>query len=135
MKSLQMKGALRAKKTVVTVMVLAAMTTMANAASFGHDNLSANAQTEVSNTVPASVSERDVYRDYALQSEENEQHIIRYYDIERIVISNKHHAMIRIYDDKWQLIEQTRDDVDRSVRAGDYYVTCSSKIKGSYRQY
>ena len=123
------------KKIFVTVTLFVAMATVANAASRQQDNLVADKQTEVINAQTTAKPEHDVYREYALQSEENEKHILRYYDIERIVINNKSHAVIRIYDDKWQLIEQTNNDVDKSVRAGNYYVTCSSKIKGSYKAY
>ena len=123
------------KKTFVTVTLLVAMVVAASAARYGQDNLVANKQTVVMNQQNASASERDVYREYALQSEENEKHIIRYYDINRIVINNKQHATIRIYDDKWRLIEQTNTDVDKAVKAGNYYVTCSSQIRGSYKQY
>lgn len=133
MKNLQINRAQWAnQKTIATAMLIVAMTATANATSFGHDNLAVNAQNEVNNAKPSASMEQDIYRDYVLQSDENEQHIVRYYDIERIVISNKHHAVIRIYDDKWQLIEQTNQDVDKSVRAGNYYVTCTSKIKGRY---
>ena len=76
--------------------------------------------------------EKDIYREYALNSEENNKHIVRFYDIDHIVIRNDQHALIRIYDAKWQLIEQTTDDVDKDVRAGNYYVTCSSRIRSSY---
>ena len=123
------------KKTFVTVTLLVAMAIVANAARYEQDNMVANTQTTVMNKQNASLSDQDIYREYVLQSEENEKHIIRYYDINRIVITNKHHALIRIYDDKWRLIEQTDQDVDKDVRAGNYYVTCSSQIKGSYKQW
>ena len=123
------------KKIFVTVTLFVALATVANAARYEQDNTAANLQTEVINAQKTASAERDVYREYALQSEENEQHILRYYDIERIVISNKNHSTIRIYDDKWRLIEQTTDDVDKSVRAGNYYVTCSSKIRGGYKTF
>ena len=123
------------KKTFVTVTLLVALAIVANAARYEQDNMVANTQTTVMNKQNASLSDQDIYREYVLQSEENEKHIIRYYDINRIVITNKHHALIRIYDDKWRLIEQTDQDVDKDVRAGNYYVTCSSQIKGSYKQW
>ena len=123
------------KKTFVTVTLLVAMAIVANAARYEQDNMVANTQTTVMNKQNASLSDQDIYREYVLQSEENEKHIIRYYDINRIVITNKQHALIRIYDDKWRLIEQTDQDVDKDVRAGNYYVTCSSQIKGSYKQW
>lgn len=123
------------KKTFVTVMFFVALATAAQATRLEQDNLVGTAQTAVSNAEKTVSSEQDKYREYALQSDENEQHIVRYYDIERIVINNKTHATIRIYDDNWQLIEQTNQDVDRPVRTGNYYVTCSSKIKGSYVSY
>ena len=89
-------------------------------------------RTELDGKQLASADDRDIYRDYALNSEENDKHIVRFYDIDHIVIRNDQHALIRIYDAKWQLIEQTTDDVDKDVRAGNYYVTCSSRIKRSY---
>jgi len=109
------------------------MAVAANAARYENDNMVEKTPAAVMNNEKASLDEQDIYREYALQSDENEQHIIRYYDINRIVIENKHHAVIRIYDDKWRLIEKTNTDVDKDVRAGNYYVTCSSKIKGSYK--
>lgn len=122
------------KKTFVTVTLLVAMAVAASAARYENDNM-VGTPAAVMNNANASLDDQDIYRDYALKSEENEEHIIRYYDINRIVIENKHHAVIRIYDDKWRLIEKTNTDVDKDVRAGNYYVTCSSKIKGSYKQH
>ena len=115
-------------------MLILAANVAINAAGFQHDNNVDNARTEFSDKQLAALNEQDIYREYALNSEENEQHIIRYYDIDRIVIQNDHNAVIRIYDDKWQLIEQTNGSVDKDVRAGNYYVTCTSKIKGRYRE-
>ena len=116
------------KKTFVTVILFVAMAVTAYAAE--HDNEASNTLTQVTNNQTA--DDQDIYRDYVLNSEENDKHIIRFYDIDRIVIENKHHAVIRIYDDKWRLIEKTTSDVDKSVREGNYYVTCSTKIKGHY---
>lgn len=108
------------------------MAIAANAASREQDNMVANTQTEVIN--PQTTDEQDIYRSYAMQSEEADKHIIRFYDIDRIVIRNDNHAIIRIYNDKWQLIEKTNGDVDKEVRVGNYYVTCSSRIKSRYVQ-
>ena len=116
------------KKTFVTVILFVALAVAANAAE--HDSEVSNTLTQVTNNQTA--DDQDIYRDYVLNSEENDKHIIRFYDIDRIVIENKHHAVIRIYDDKWQLIEKTTSDVDKEVREGNYYVTCSTKIKGHY---
>ena len=118
------------KKIILTVAVFAAMAASAAAAGNKLDNLVVESQTEVTN--PDAQAEEDIYRMYALQSEENDKHIIRFYDVDRIVVENKHHALIRIYDDKWRLIEQTNDDVDKDVRAGNYYITSSAHIKGNY---
>ena len=123
------------KKTFVTVMLFLAANVAINATSYQPDNNVNNARTEFNDKQYASLEQKDIYREYALNSEENEQHIIRYYDIDRIVIENHQHAIIRIYDDKWQLIEQTNGSVDKDVRAGNYYVTCTSKIKGQYKQF
>ena len=123
------------KKTFVTVMLFLAANVAINATSYQPDNNVNNARTEFNDKQYASLEQKDIYREYALNSEENEQHIIRYYDIDRIVIENHQHAIIRIYDDKWQLIEQTNGSVDKDVRAGNYYVTYTSKIKGQYKQF
>lgn len=106
------------------------MAVAANAAERQHDSEVCNTQTQVMNLQTA--DDQDIYREYVLNSEDNDKHIIRFYDIDRIVIENKHHAVIRIYDDKWRLIEKTTEDVDKEVREGNYYVTCSTKIKGHY---
>ena len=123
------------KKIILTVMLFLAANVAINATSYQPDNNVNNARTEFNDKQYASHEQKDIYREYALNSEENEQHIIRYYDIDRIVIENNQHAIIRIYDDKWQLIEQTNGSVDKDVRAGNYYVTCTSKIKGQYKQF
>ena len=123
------------KKIILTVMLFLAANVAINATSYQPDNNVNNARTEFNDKQYASIEQKDIYREYALNSEENEQHIIRYYDIDRIVIENHQHAIIRIYDDKWQLIEQTNGSVDKDVRAGNYYVTCTSKIKGQYKQF
>ncbi|MBO4361721.1 MAG: hypothetical protein J5823_02935 [Paludibacteraceae bacterium] len=120
------------KKTFVTVMLILAANVAINATSFQHDTNVNNVRTELDGKQLASADDRDIYREYALNSEENDKHIVRFYDIDHIVIRNDQHALIRIYDAKWQLIEQTTDDVDKDVRAGNYYVTCSSRIKSSY---
>ena len=66
------------KKIFVTVTLFVAMATVANAASRQQDNLVADKQTEVINAQTTAKPEHDVYREYALQSEENEKHILRY---------------------------------------------------------
>lgn len=119
------------KKTVLTVVVFAAMTVAAHAASYQPTNLADETQVTLAGNRTSQTE--DVYRDYALNSEENDKHITRFYDVDRIVIQNKHHALIRIYDNNWQLIEQTRNDVDKTVRPGDYYVTCTSPIRSAYK--
>ena len=110
------------------------MAAAANAASREQDNTVNATQTEVSNMQSAASDENDIFRTHALQSDEADRHIIRFYDIDRIVINNDHHALIRIYDDKWQLIEKTNGSVDKDVRAGNYYVTCSRRITSRYQQ-
>ena len=122
------------KKTFVTVMFFVAMAVAANAASNEQDKTVANVQTEVTNNQVAAAEDADIFRKHALQSEEADKHIIRFYDIDRIVIKNDKHAIIRIYDDKWQLIEKTNGNVDKDVRAGNYYVTCSSRITSRYKR-
>ena len=52
-----------------------------NATSYQPDNNVNNARTEFNDKQYASHEQKDIYREYALNSEENEQHIIRYYDI------------------------------------------------------
>lgn len=127
------------KKIFVTVTLFAALATTANAARLNQDNLTA-VNAEVTNNVNAEAGQmhpasekHDAYRTYALQSEENDKHILRFYDINRIVIKNDRHAVIRIYDDKWRLLEQTSDNVDKRVNEGNYYVTSTSRIRGSYQ--
>ncbi len=120
------------KKTFVTVTLFVAMAIAASAASREQDNMVATTQAEVINEQNA--DEHDIYRSYAMQSEEADKHIIRFYDIDRIVIKNDNHAVIRIYDEKWNLIEKTNGDVDKDVRVGNYYVTCSSRITSRYVQ-
>lgn len=121
------------KKTFVTVTLFVAMAIAANAASLQQDN-TVNATTAVRNGQNNPFEQRDIYREHALQAEENDKHIIRFYDIDHIVIKNDPHAVIRIYDDKWHLIEQTNGDVDKDVKAGNYYVTSTSHIKSTYKK-
>jgi len=127
------------KKIFVTVTLFVALAQVANAARLNQDNLTAN-EAEVTNieTVNNASTEastqNDTFRTYALQSEENDKHILRFYDINRIVVKNKNHAVIRIYDDKWRLLEQTCNDVDKRVNEGNYYVTSTSRIRGSYEK-
>ena len=56
-------------------------------------------------------------------------YIIKFYDIERIVINNKYNHLIRIYDERFNLICQTRKDVNKSLKAGSYYVACDCRMK------
>ena len=120
------------KKTFVTVSLIVALAAAANATSFERDNVVATSQAETAEMQSEVQSDEDIYRTHAMQSEEADKHIIRFYDIDRIVIKNDNHALIRIYDDKWQLIEKTRDNVDKGVRAGNYYVTCSRRMRSNY---
>lgn len=126
------------KKLFVTVTLFVALATVANAAGLRRDDNFTARNAEVNNIENVSAQsesdKHDVYRTYALQSEENDKHILRFYDINRIVIKNKNHAVIRIYDDKWRLLEQTSDDVDKRVNEGNYYVTSTSRIKGAYEK-
>ena len=121
------------KKTFVTVTLFVAMAVAANAASRQLDQAADNRQSAVNNTEIAS-NQEDIYRAHVLQSDEMDKHIIRFYDIDHIVIKNDPHAVIRIYDDKWRLIEQTNGDVDKDVKAGNYYVTSTSHIKSTYKK-
>ena len=120
------------KKTFVTVSLIVALATAANATGIQQDNSAINITRNSLSEQPATPEEHDIYREHVLNSEEVDKHIIHFYDIDRIVIKNDKHAVIRIYDAKWQLIEKTNDDVDKEVRAGNYHVTCSSRIKSSY---
>ena len=128
------------KKLFVTVTLFVAMAVAANAASRELDQAVVAEQTATSAQLSAVIDQQsvtndegDIFRTYALQSEEADKHIIRFYDIDRIVIKNDQHAIIRIYNDKWQLIEKTNGNVDKDVRAGNYYVTCSSRITSRYQ--
>lgn len=130
------------KKTFVTATLFVAMALAANATSRQQDQAAVKqtAADQTANVATSSDSEaadpteqEDIYRTHALQSEENDKHIIRFYDVDRIVVSNKEHALIRIYNNKWQLIEQTSNDVDKQVTAGNYYITSNSRIRGRYQ--
>ena len=121
------------KKNFVTVLVFVALATVANATGL-RQNGNPDANQAVMNQTTQSTVETDVYREHVLNSEENDKHIVRFYNIERIVVENKNHATIRIYDDKWRLLEQTNTDVDKPVRQGNYYITSTAHIKGSYVQ-
>ena len=121
------------KKNFVTVMLFVAMATVANATGL-RQNDNPDRNQAVMNQQAQSVEQTDIYREHVLNEEENDKHIVRFYNIERIVVENKQHATIRIYNDKWQLIEQTNSDVDKPVRQGNYYITSTSHIKGSYIQ-
>ena len=120
------------KKTFVTVSLIVALATVANATGIQQDNSAVSTTRNILSEQPATPEEHDIYQEHVLNSEEVDKHIIHFYDIDRIVIKNDKHAVIRIYDAKWQLIEKTNDDVDKEVRAGNYHVTCSSRIKSSY---
>ncbi len=134
MKNYLINRALEAeKKLFVTVTLFVATATVANATGL-RQNDNPDPNQAVMNQQAQNVEQTDVYREHVLNEEENDKHIVRFYDIERIVVENKHHATIRIYNDKWQLIEQTNSDVDKPVRQGNYYITSTSHIKGSYIQ-
>lgn len=123
------------KKIFVTVTLFVALATVANAAGRNNDNQPANAEVTNIETVNADASEKhDAYRTYALQSEENDKHILKFYDVNRIVVKNEQHALIRIYDDKWRLLQETDRDIDTRVNEGDYFVTSTSRIRGSYER-
>ena len=59
-------------------------------------------------------------------------YIIKFYDIDRISIKNDSNHLIRIYDERWNLVYQSRNDVNRMLKAGSYYVACDCKIKKYY---
>ena len=120
------------KKNFVLVAVFVAMAAAANATGLEQDKMAVKTTTEVTNKQTNAAEQTDIYRDHVLNSEENDKHIIRFYGIDRIVIENKNHAVIRIYDNNWKLVEQTTQDVDKQVDAGDYFITSSSRIKGRY---
>ncbi len=127
------------KKIFVTVTLFVALAQVANAARLNQDNLTADKATvtnieTVNNASTEASTTHDKFRTYAMQSEENDKHILRFYDINRIVVKNTNHAVIRIYDDKWRLLEQTSEDVDKRVNEGNYYVTSTSRIRGSYQK-
>jgi len=124
------------KKIFVTVTLFAAMAVAANAASHQLDQTVSEEQTSVSSNQSSvrSLEDDDIYRAHAIQSEEVDKHIIRFYDVDRIVIQNKDHALIRIYDDKWRLIEQSDTDIDKDLRAGNYIITSTCRIRGSYQK-
>ena len=72
------------KKIFVTVTLFVALATVANAAGRNNDNQPANAEVTNIETVNADASEKhDAYRTYALQSEENDKHILKFYDVKR----------------------------------------------------
>ena len=123
------------KKIFVTVTLFVALATVANAAGRQNDNQAANAEVtnnvKVDNTASA---QHDKYRTYALESAENDKHILRFNDVNRIVVKNDNHAIIRIYDDKWRLLEQTDQNVDKRVNEGNYYVTSTARIRGDYQR-
>lgn len=127
------------KKIFVTVTLFVALAQVANATRLNQDNVTADKATvtnieTVNNASTEASATHDKFRTYAMQSEENDKHILRFYDINRIVVKNTNHAVIRIYDDKWRLLEQTCEDVDKRVNEGNYYVTSTSRIRGSYQK-
>lgn len=123
------------KKIFVTVTLFVALATVANAAGRNNDNQPANAEVTNIETVNAEASEKqDAYRTFAIQSEENDKHILKFYDVNRIVVKNEQHALIRIYDDKWRLLQETDSDIDTRVNEGNYFVTSTSRIRGSYER-
>ena len=123
------------KKIFVTVTLFVALATVANAAGRNNDNQPANAEVTNIETVNATASEsQDAYRTYAIQSEENDKHILKFYDVNRIVVKNSQGAIIRIYDDKWRLVQETDRDIDTRVNEGNYFVTSTSRIRGSYER-
>ena len=123
------------KKIFVTVTLFVALATVANAAGRNNDNQPANAEVTNIETVNADASEKhDAYRTYAIQSEENDKHILKFYDVNRIVVKNSQGAIIRIYDDKWRLVQETDRDIDTRVNEGNYFVTSTSHIRGSYER-
>lgn len=123
------------KKIFVTVTLFVALATVANAAGRNNDNQPANAEVTNIETVNAEASEKqDAYRTYAIQSEENDKHILKFYDVNRIVVKNSQGAIIRIYDDKWRLVQETDRDIDTRVNEGNYFVTSTSRIRGSYER-
>ena len=115
------------KKNFVTVTLFVAMALAANATN-RQQGQAAVKQTAADQTVNVATSsdseaadateQEEIYRPHALQSEENDKHIIRFYDVDRIVVSNKEH---------------TSNDVDKQVAAGNYYITSSSRIRGRYQ--
>ena len=123
------------KKIFVTVTLFVALATVANAAGRNNDNQPANAEVTNIETVNAEASEKqDAYRTFAIQSEENDKHILKFYDVNRIVVKNEQHALIRIYDEKWRLLQETDRDIDTRVNEGNYFVTSTSRIRGSYER-
>lgn len=123
------------KKIFVTVTLFVALATVANAAGRNNDNQPANAEVTNIETVNAEASEKqDAYRTFAIQSEENDKHILKFYDVNRIVVKNSQGAIIRIYDDKWRLLQETDRDIDTRVNEGNYFVTSTSRIRGSYER-
>ena len=59
-------------------------------------------------------------------------YIIKFYDIDRIQIKNDSNHLIRIFDEQWNLIYQTKNDVNCVLNEGSYYVACDCKIKKYY---
>lgn len=128
------------KKIFVTVAVALVALNATMAGNRDHSTNLVNEQVALEQTVNEQTSvtddafsQDDPYKEFAIKQDENDKHILRFYDIDRIVIKNNGKALIRIYNDKWQLIEQTNGDVDRQVADGNYFVTSSAKLKGSYR--
>lgn len=64
-----------------------------------------------------------------IEQNDSTPYIIKFYDIERLVIPNDSNALIRIYDEKWNLIYETTGSVDKFLLAGTYYVACEKRVK------
>ena len=99
------------KKTFVTVSLIVALATVANATGIQQDNSAVSTTRNSLSEQPATPEEHDIYQEHVLNSEEVDKHIIHFYDIDRIVIKNNKHAVIRIYDAKTNT-EIARYDLD-----------------------
>ena len=55
--------------------------------------------------------------------------VIRFEEIDRIKITNPNNSLIRIYDNKWVLIIDTKDSIDQRLKSGSYYIASDKKIK------
>ena len=118
------------KKMFVTVAVVLTSLSAVNANNMSNDSLAAsvNQPAEIQHFSPEIQKIVSTLTD----EETRNQHVVQFYDIDRLVIKNEHGATIRIYNDKWQLIEQTDKSVDRRVQEGNYFVSSTAKIKSKY---